>query len=167
MNCINCGNVLTKRHQKKFCSSACAAKVNNKNRKVSEEQKEKVSISLKNHYKINKPRSSGLEHAKLVGASTKGKYKKEVNSILEASTRTVAKIVKRLQLKCCICGWDEESIDIHHIIPRRMGGTDLHDNLTPLCPNHHRLADRQKINSDKFVTLTTLLGPNWKDLYFG
>lgn len=167
MKCIGCDTPLTKKHQKKFCSSKCAAVVNNKNRKISQEQKEKVSISLKNYYKTNKPRSSGLEHAKLVGASTKGKYKKEVNSILEASTRTVSKIVKRLQLKCCICGWNEESIDIHHIIPRRMGGTDSHDNLTPLCPNHHRLADRQKISLDKFTTLTEILEPNWKDLYFG
>ena len=44
MKCIGCDTPLTKRHQKKFCSSKCAAAVNNKNRKISQDQKEKVSI---------------------------------------------------------------------------------------------------------------------------
>lgn len=167
MNCMCCGIALVKKHQKKFCSSVCSAKVNNKNRKVSEEQKEKVSISLKTHFKINKPRSSGLEHAKLVGASTKGKYKKEVNSLLDLSKRTTAKLIKRLNLKCCICGWNEASLDIHHIIPKKQGGGDEHSNLTAVCPNHHRLVHAGKMDKNKFTTLEEALIDNWRDLYFG
>ena len=48
--CLNCGKELSK-NQYKFCSRSCAAKVNNSKRKVSNEQKLKISKSLKNFYK--------------------------------------------------------------------------------------------------------------------
>jgi 5-methylcytosine-specific restriction endonuclease McrA len=168
MNCTNCGVPLVSKWQKKYCSRSCSAKVSNKIRTPpTEEVKKQTSISLKKYYKNNKPRSSGIEHAKKVGASTKGKYKKEVNSLLELSKRTTAKLIKRLNLKCCICGWDEASLDIHHIIPRKAGGSDDHNNLTAICPNHHRLAHAGKIDKNAFVTLQELLVDSWRDLYFG
>ena len=159
---------LTNKWQKKYCSRSCAATLNNKTRsQPTEEAKKKTSMALKEYYRINKPRSSGIEHAKKVGASTKGKYKKEVNSLLDLSKRTTAKLIKRLNLKCCICGWNEASLDIHHIVPRKEGGSDNHNNLTAICPNHHRLAHAGKIDRSKFVTLEEVLVDNWRDLYFG
>lgn len=50
--------------------------------------------------------------------------------------------------KCAICGFDEV-IEVHHIIPRRIGGTDELENLIVLCPNHHSLADRGMIVINK------------------
>lgn len=50
--------------------------------------------------------------------------------------------------KCAICGFDEV-IEVHHIVPRRIGGTDELDNLIVLCPNHHALADRGMIVINK------------------
>ena len=44
--CLQCGNEISK--GKKFCNSSCAAKYNNRNRKVSPETKEKISNSLRN-----------------------------------------------------------------------------------------------------------------------
>lgn len=47
--------------------------------------------------------------------------------------------------KCAVCGFDE-IVEIHHIIPRYLKGTNDLDNLILLCPNHHALADRGMIN---------------------
>ena len=43
--CLNCGKEI--KNGKKFCNSSCAAKYNNKNRKLTEETKKKISNSLK------------------------------------------------------------------------------------------------------------------------
>jgi len=45
--CLNCGKELSSRTQSKFCSSSCAAKYNNSNRKLSEATRKKISESLK------------------------------------------------------------------------------------------------------------------------
>jgi predicted restriction endonuclease len=43
--------------------------------------------------------------------------------------------------KCVVCSFDEV-VEVHHIVPRREGGSDDPDNVVVLCPNHHALADR-------------------------
>ena len=43
--------------------------------------------------------------------------------------------------KCAVCGFDE-AVEVHHIIPKRLGGSDEPSNVIVLCPNHHALADR-------------------------
>ena len=44
--CLECGKIITNKDNKKFCSSRCAAKYNNRHRKVSEETKKKISNAL-------------------------------------------------------------------------------------------------------------------------
>lgn len=85
-------------------------------------------------------------------------------SILSLPKRTIKKIIKRLQLKCCNCGWDEAPGDIHHILPRSNGGNDDHDNLAYVCPNCHRLVHNniQII----LVPLSKYIGNDWKEFYF-
>lgn len=41
--------------------------------------------------------------------------------------------------KCLICGYDK-SVDVHHILPQKVGGKSIIKNLIVLCPNHHREA---------------------------
>lgn len=43
--------------------------------------------------------------------------------------------------QCSLCGWDEASCDVAHIIPRSAGGAHTLDNVTMLCPNCHRVFD--------------------------
>lgn len=43
--------------------------------------------------------------------------------------------------KCAVCGFDEV-LEIHHIVPKYLGGGNQLSNLIVLCPNHHALADR-------------------------
>lgn len=39
-------------------------------------------------------------------------------------------------------------VDVHHIIPLKEGGKDEYENLIALCPNCHRMADRNKIDKE-------------------
>jgi hypothetical protein len=86
------------------------------------------------------------------------------DSILDFSRRTVTKIIKRLNLGCFECGWNETPGDLHHIIPKSLGGLDTHANLTHLCPNCHRKAHRGLLKT--FTSLEDKIGDKWKDFYF-
>ena len=35
--------------------------------------------------------------------------------------------------------WSDSNLEVHHIIPRRLGGTDHPANLIALCHDHHRI----------------------------
>jgi 5-methylcytosine-specific restriction endonuclease McrA len=48
--------------------------------------------------------------------------------------------------KCMICGWNETGCVCHHIVPRKLGGRNTLSNVAVLCPNHHKLADENKID---------------------
>ncbi len=169
-HCEQCQHELTKKHQKRFCSLSCAAKFNNAKRPpMSEEQKIKLSVSLKRAHEMNKSNfSRGTRHSKAVGKSTRGKFRKdEPNSILELSTRTQQKIIRRMNIPCVVCGWCESTTDIHHIIPRKNGGSDDHSNLTIVCPNHHRMLHTKKLDASNLKTISQILGDSWKDFYYG
>lgn len=86
-----------------------------------------------------------------------------MKSILEVSKRTTSKIIKRLNIVCSNCGWNEAHGDIHHIHHKAKGGSDDHSNLSYLCPNCHRLAHVGKLI--KFVTLEEQIGDRWKEAY--
>ncbi len=106
------------------------------------------------------------ERIEIFQGSQKGKNNIPKN-IFDLSKRTISKIIKRLDLKCSRCGWDEGVCDIHHINPKNNGGTDDHTNLTYICPNCHRLAHMGKILSNELITLDIYIGDKWKDFYYG
>lgn len=90
----------------------------------------------------------------------------EINSILEVSTRTVSKILKRAGIGCMICGWNKATCDIHHIKEKSNGGTDDEENLIILCPNCHREyhcdGSYQELFEEK--TISKVFN-NWRDYY--
>lgn len=49
---------------------------------------------------------------------------------------------------CCVCGWNKDSVDFAHIVPARHGGEYTISNIVPLCPNHHRLYDKNKLSKE-------------------
>lgn len=95
----------------------------------------------------------------------KGKPRDEV-TLLDLSSRTVGKILSRMKVKCCVCGWNEAPLDIHHITPRKDGGSDELDNLTPLCPNCHRKAHCNLLAVEEMKSIKELYGESWKDYYY-
>lgn len=173
MNCKNCANEIEIKNkwdkQKVFCSRSCAAIFNNKKKgKLNADHRAKISASLKKFYKKNPNKIlSGHEHSVIVGKAVRGRYNKKITSIYDVSTRTIQKILKRVGVGCCICGWNESTCDIHHINGRKIENCNNHSNLTILCPNCHRKTHDGLINKDKLIPLTQILPSNWQDFYYG
>lgn len=58
-------------------------------------------------------------------------------------------VLDRDDYTCQMCGLVASSnLHIHHIMKRRVGGTDHLDNLLTLCPSCHVKADRELYNPD-------------------
>lgn len=129
--CMHCGFTFSsKDKRRKYCTSTCAAQYNNKNRENwPDGWRSKISDGLKKYFIENpEKRNRGKKHSERVGTYTKGKYHgNTIKSILDVSKRTISKILKRLDIGCCICGWKEASCDIHHINGRKIENAD--DNM--------------------------------------
>ena len=56
---------------------------------------------------------------------------------------------ERAGCQCEYCGEEFDSPDVHHIKPRKEGGSNDRNNLIVLCPNCHRKADNEMISRSK------------------
>ena len=168
--CLNFGKPLLKQ-KGKFCNSSCAAVYNNLNRKTTTKGKTKFSKCIKCGKEIevsihiNKSKIICNECSEL--KKQKRPHYKNVKNLFDCSKRTISKIIKRANIKCALCGWNEASCDIHHIIPKKYGGTDSHDNLIIVCPNCHRKIHTLNIYSEDFLRQYSIdkTFENWKDFY--
>lgn len=160
-NIENLGNYGSKR----FCSERCARSFSTK--KDRDKINEMVSDTLirKNNNGLNKIQvleKKGLEkHASYI-------RKKELMSLFDLSSRTISKILIRLELPCSNCNWYKKgvSLDLHHIIERKNGGNNMHTNLSYLCPNCHRCVHSDIIKKNDLITLDLYIGNKWKDFYY-
>lgn len=63
--------------------------------------------------------------------------------------------------RCALCGWDEAPCDIAHITGLGNGGSNTLDNVTVLCPNHHRMYDAGLIDFEQVrATRDRILRPH-------
>lgn len=112
----------------------------------------------------------GRDHTTIIHTLEKYKENEEINALVAkyinecgegtkpegVSVKMLGRyawIHEKFEGRCFICSFDE-IVEVHHILPRRLGGDDGPDNLVLLCPNHHALADRgmlaiKDINSPK------------------
>lgn len=107
-----------------------------KNRKLSNETKEKISKSLRKFYKNNKLKKRSKEHSKKISESLKGKYKGENNSFYGKthSEETKEKFFYR-KVRCINTGEIFESINMaaakynisRSYITRSCSKSDIHD----------------------------------------
>lgn len=74
-------------------------------------------------------------HAKLMTG------RRPKNGIYKNAVTFRAMIRREFHDRCAICGWDETPCDVAHIEARKNGGYDSIENVTMLCPNHHRKFD--------------------------
>lgn len=152
--CKECGEPFnaelreTRRGNAKFCSRSCSMKYINAHRKFHE---------LKCHFdqcqKQYKSKNSNSLYCS-DQCSRKARNLRSTGSIRNGRNklkRAVIAITGETGFQCFICGWHEDSCDIHHIVPRNKGGTNDLSNLSVLCPNHHRLADRKKLKDPPSV----------------
>lgn len=145
---------------------SCAAKYNGKNRIVSEASRKKLSDTMKARWNNSEAGQARTRLKQAGTVSQMGRHKKP-KSILELSKRTVSKVLRRLGLVCSRCGWNQDISDIHHIRGKEIPDPDNHGNLTYICPNCHRLADRKKIKPEDLVPLSSYIPENWQKFYYG
>ena len=162
----------TRNPTQKFCSHKCAGFGNNaqkgKSNFISDEQKLKISQSLKKTRSENPEKfPRGEKHSESVGKSTKGKYNLTCDSLFEISSRTKSKILKRLNIGCCICNWNDCVCDLHHINGRQIADANNHSNLAYVCPNCHRKIHEGQITKEQIIPLNQQIGDNWKEFYYG
>ena len=162
-----------------YCSRSCS-----NTRQISKETKTKISNSLKgkpstrrkviythicekcgddfNGY-VRKDRKKYCSECKRKVV----KVKDDASNILELSKRTITKILKRSNVGCAICGWNESTNDIHHIVNRSHGGSDNNDNLIIVCPNHHRIIHTNKTYSNEYLFNLSIdkTFKDWKKYY--
>ena len=141
-----------------FCSNRCGTIYSNAHRKYLDLvcQNPNCNLSFKSKSKVAKYCSKQCCNKHRL-QKFKDKMGKSYCTRTTLSIR-VRKAIGEENLKCFICGWKEDACDIHHILPSSNGGTNEFSNLTVLCPNHHRLADRKiLVNmptvSDKVLTI--------------
>jgi hypothetical protein len=187
MKCEKCGNEHDGTYGSgRFCSKSCASK-----RNMTEEYKKKISVGV-NKDNIVKGKVKGSKRyfyicdkcgkefeSKIYRRNDRKKHcnnciRKSPHSIksnnitlLDLSKRTVSKILKRAKVCCSICGWDESSCDIHHIIEKSIGGTNDVSNLIIVCPNCHRICHVEKKFDNEFLMDRSVekIFNNWKDFY--
>ena len=59
------------------------------------------------------------------------------------------KILRELGITACeICDFDQ-ALDFCHIVPQKDGGPTVSENCLVLCPNHHRLYDKNLLSTDE------------------
>lgn len=188
MICENCG----KEHDGswgsgRFCSKSCAVAFGNKKRIRTKETNEKISNGVKKYYKEHKINYEYVcekcgekfftEHKIKNGVHIHcNKCKRKIiriqdinslTSIKDLSKRTVSKILNRANKGCSICGWNESTCDIHHIIERKNGGTNDNNNLIIVCPNCHRVIHTTNKYSKDFLQQHSIEQEfnNWKEYY--
>ena len=191
MICENCG----KEHDGsfgsgRFCCKSCAASYTNKHRILDREKINKnISEGLKKYNKEN-PReiiyydyicencgksfkSQKIRNGRHIycnDCKRKVIHYKNINSltsIKDLSKRTITKILLRANKGCSICGWNESTCDIHHIIPKSKGGNNEHNNLIIVCPNCHRIIHTLNKYSTEFLQEHSMEKEfyNWRDFY--
>lgn len=158
-SCERCGKIMLEKFGSgRFCSKACA-----NTREHSQETRNKLSkAAVLQAAKRPKP-TNNIRVAKVERLPT---------TILDLSKRTVSKLMIRMQLPCSCCGVYIPGVvwDIHHIKPRHLGGNDLANNLTYICPNCHRICHtdtnllvKPLISLEEYLQIKNI---NWQDYYF-
>jgi hypothetical protein len=149
----------------RFCSIKCARGFSTKEKRLEINEKVSKKLSGSNYGGLTKQQ---FIQRKIASDHASYERETEITSLYDLSKRTVAKIMRRLELPCSNCGWYVENVvgDIHHIVERKNGGSDEHINLTYVCPNCHRMIHSNKINSNTLVNLEDYIGDSWKEFYY-
>ena len=162
--CIYCGKqILVKKN--KFCNSSCAAKYNNSHRTSTTKGKTKICKCVKCGVEFEASIHISKSKAKCKDCKQHNRpHSKKIESILDCSKATSMKIIKRANKGCSICGWNESTCDIHHIIPKNKGGSNENSNLIIVCPNcHRRIHTNNDFSIDYLQTLS--IDKIFKDWY--
>lgn len=164
--CENCKNNHDGKYGSgRFCSSKCMhAYVSKCKKKCKNEKFEYICEICGIHFnRITKIRNG----RKITCDNCKNKavhFKKNPKSIFDFSKRTISKIFSRGNIKCALCGWNNATCDIHHIIPKRKGGSNDNCNLIIVCPNCHRELHSHTLNISNEQLFKKSIKTIWEEL---
>jgi len=172
--CENCGKEHNGSYGSgRFCSTKCSRGFSTKGKRslinslVSETLKRKTKVDriiIKYNYvcekcecefesiKIRSGKKIHCNNCKRIVVHAKSK--EEINTILDLAKTTVVKILYRAKRKCERCGWNESTLDIHHINGKKIENCNNLSNLVILCPNCHRLVHTHKIKKEELYQLS-------------
>lgn len=132
-----------KRGNARYCSLSCAATGNNRFRQANQKFEHLCEHCGSGFNSMISTAKYCSTHCKQKGTYRKRHRGESIPSFL-------------YKLPCAICGWSDTVRDVHHIVALANGGADAVTNLITLCPNHHRMADRNLISQDKLFELVKL-----------
>lgn len=149
--CLECGKSFTastsevNRGNAHYCSLSCSAKSNG--RHLSKELNyDHKCIHCGHEFKASTPYN---KYCSDVCKQKHYRFRKRKAGLDNNNYKQLS------SLPCEVCGWKESSRDLHHIIPVRKGGKDEFSNLISLCPNHHRMADRNLLSQGDLTKIAT------------
>ena len=153
--CKNCGETFATRphiKQRVFCSIDCRDGFRKKLTGSKNPMYNRAEMPCENCGKPMQVTSAYLK-GKKVGYCSKecGKeaFRKKIAKVKRTNNRRGKQAARiRDGGKCVICGFSHATA-VHHIIPKRSGGTDRVENLVTLCPNHHYMVHANLISFDE------------------
>jgi hypothetical protein len=164
--CENCHNIYLKFHKNsRFCNVSCAGIFNHRKRSLDPDYAELRERNAAHLREMNATLDRKAWSEK-IGRSRR-KKKEAPNNIFGCSSRTRVKILTRLEASCCVCGWKEDTPDLHHIDGKKIVDCDNHRNIALLCPNHHRLWHKGKIKRSDIKSFEEVHGSEWLKYYYG
>lgn len=138
--CLNCGKEINGDYRKKFCNRSCAATYNNKNRKLSENTKEKISSSLRKEYT--------KEEKETLAKKSEKYYPKS-----HLKDRLIKNGIKENKCECCgntgVWMGQKLILQLHHKDGNHKNNAI--ENLQILCPNCHSQTDNYCNKNRKFI----------------
>ena len=141
--------------RRKTCSHSCQMKLRAINSRIKQTRNCDVCGKPFSYYLSDRrnPRYCSrkcfaIGYSRTMNAFYAGKRKYENSGIYVSNASFRQSIKHHLPSKCEVCGWDEGSVDVCHVIPRNKGGKDNLANVIMLCPNHHRLLDQNKLSKE-------------------
>jgi 5-methylcytosine-specific restriction endonuclease McrA len=60
--------------------------------------------------------------------------------------------------ECYLCGY-KRYVEACHIVPRRLGGGFVKENIVYLCPNHHKVLDYGLLNREESLMMEHRVAP--------
>lgn len=159
--CPVCGGAFTVQHSKqriKFCSRKCFNEDRRKKLETMPRLKQVKDCEIcgkpfeyypsgRKHARFCSLRCSRIGHSRDLAGRRKAPYGHGVKAIRYRLTLLIGGD------KCFLCGWNEASNDVCHIIPVKDGGKESIENMILLCPNHHRMFDRKLIQREHLASL--------------
>lgn len=159
--CEYCGKVFLGYHKEtRYCSNICSIRDNPKPQNLvkydftielfEEAERETPYGESRLQYVADK---LGCTSGAISYAAKRLGYKWQKRPRLKMYNLTTAVERRYVRAHGCICCGEKRVVDSAHIISAREGGSGMEENIMPLCPTHHKLYDKHRLNEDEIRSI--------------